>query len=90
MSPTTFTFANARDAADRLLDAAGLDAYLFEVEPNGSTWHLKVECATEEGWQSLALELDEAELLASCSDHAVFGRLEDHLRARLQACRRTH
>jgi hypothetical protein len=89
MSPNTFTYVNARDAADRLLDAVGLEAYLFEVEPDGSAWHLKVECATEEGWQSLALDVDGAELLASCTDHAAFGRLQDRLRSRLQACRRT-
>ncbi|MFA7618222.1 MAG: hypothetical protein WC012_04145 [Thiohalomonadaceae bacterium] len=88
MNPDTFTFANARDAADQLLRAVGLDAYLFQVEPDGSDWHLKVECATEDGWQSLEMDVDEAELLASCTDPAAFERLEDRLRARLRACRR--
>ncbi len=89
MNPDTFTFINARDAADRLLESVGIEAYLFEVEPDGNAWHLTVECATEDGWQRLALDVDGAELLASCSDHAAFGRLEDHLRARLRACRQT-
>lgn len=90
MGLDTFSFVNARDAADRLLRAAGLDAYLFQVEPDGSDWRLKVECATEDGWQSLELDVDGQELLASCRDGVAFGRLEERLRARLQDCRRAH
>lgn len=75
--------AAAKDATDALLDELGLEAYLFEVEPQETAWQIKVDCATAEGWQSLTLTVDKQALLESRTDPAVRSRLMGTFRRKL-------
>ncbi len=73
----------AKEATGALLDELGLSTYFFEVEPQENTWRIKVDCATKEGWQSLALTVDKQTLLQSQTDSAVRSHLMDVFRKRL-------
>lgn len=80
--------AGARKAASTVLDELGLDAYLFSVEPREGNWELTLECAVEQGWQTLTLSVDIHELLASHTDAGVRSRLTESWGAKLAGCRR--
>jgi hypothetical protein len=46
----------ATQAMKKLIDAIGLENYVFEVEPKEGSWQVKLECATSEGgWQVITL-----------------------------------
>lgn len=77
----------AREAAAELLEELGLDAYLFEVEPRNSQWELRVECAIEEGWETMTLSVPKVLLLAGRNDAAARQRLLTDWRERLAACK---
>lgn len=47
--------ARARETVGALLEALGLEAYLFEVEPRDGQWLIRVECAVAGGWTSRRL-----------------------------------
>jgi hypothetical protein len=57
--------AQAKDAAKSILEEIGLDAYIFEVEPTGNTWSMKIDCAMDDGWESLTLQVDKDLLLSA-------------------------
>ena len=85
--PASLTeLTNAKEAAARLLEQLGLEAYLFEIEPGEERWHLQVECAIDGGWQSTTLPVDKALLLASREDTAAQNQLLAQWRERLAAC----
>jgi hypothetical protein len=73
----------AREGAAAALDEAGLDNYLFSVEPRDEGWHLKVEHPVLEGWQSVTVPVDGALLLASRTDREARRRLAQSFRERL-------
>jgi len=88
MHVSTTELAGARSAAEKLLETLGLDAYLYEVEPGADGgWLLVLECATDDGWQRLRLEVDKDELLRSVDDEATRARVAQHLARRVEACR---
>jgi hypothetical protein len=59
--------ANARESVRDLLDRLQLEAYLFEVEPRDSHWEVRIECGTNDEWESVVLEVD-AEQLKACRE----------------------
>lgn len=73
----------AKDATGALLDELGLEAYLYEVEPEEDAWRIRVDCASGEGWQSLSVTVDKQTLLASRTDAAARSHLTGILRERL-------
>jgi len=79
----------AREAVTVLLDELGLEAYLFAVEPREANWEVKVECAVQEGWETVTLPVELRALLASRVDREARARLAQTWGTRLAACRRT-
>lgn len=77
----------AREAAAELLEELRLDAYLFEIEPRNGQWELRVECAIEEGWETMTLSVPKSLLLAGRDDRAARRRLLTDWRERLAACK---
>jgi SHS2 domain-containing protein len=85
MTPTAPDIRSAREAVERVLDELGLDAFVYTVEAKEGGWELRIECATGEGWQTVELPVDAAELAASLADarlrEALCARWGAHLRA---------
>lgn len=79
--------AQAREATAQLLEALGLEAYLFEVEPRDGEWEVKVECVIEEGWGTVILPVEKELLLASHKDAIAHQRLLNEWRIKLAACK---
>lgn len=77
---------SARSAVERVLDDLGVRAYVFTVEQKDAGWVLSVECATDGGWQRVALAVDPAELSASLRDPAVRAKLCSEWAPHLRAC----
>jgi len=89
MNPSALEIREARAAVERILEALGLRDFVFTIEPKGDGWQLRLECSTVEGWQSLTLPAEIAELRASLRDAAVHEHLCADWQARLNACRRS-
>lgn len=86
MNVSTSDLTRARNAAERLLESLGLEAYLYEVEPGeNDAWTLVLECATGDGWQRLSCAVDKGELLRSLDEEAVRERLSAELSRRVAA-----
>jgi len=86
MNVSTSELTRARNAAERLLESLGLDAYLYEVEPGeNDAWTLILECATGDGWQRLSWAVDKSELLRSLDENPVRERLAEALSRRVAA-----
>lgn len=80
--------ARAREATAELLDALGLEAYLFEVESGDGEWQVKIDCALDgEEWQSITLPAPKEMLLTSAREAAVRERILDDWKRRLAACK---
>jgi hypothetical protein len=77
---------NAREAVERILEEAGLRAFVYTVEPKAEGWRLSIDCAAEGGWQSITLPVDGAELGASLHDRALREKLRRQWEPRLRAC----
>jgi tRNA(Ser,Leu) C12 N-acetylase TAN1 len=78
----------ATEAARALLEELGLEAYLFAVEPREGDWELKLECALEDGWQTIALPVELDLLLASRTETDARSRLLRSWGSKLAACLR--
>lgn len=87
MSVTTTALARARENAAAVLDAFGLETYLFSIEPQDSGWVLQVECAGDDAWETISLPVPEAFLTAE-EDEAAREVVKDAWRRRLSVCRR--
>lgn len=83
----TVDLAKARDAVTELLEELKLDAYLFAVEPRNGRWEVKVECAVENGWETVTFAVAKDSLLASLNDWSIRHRLLDEWRVKLAACK---
>lgn len=77
----------ARETAAGLLDDLGLEAYLFEVEPGTTEWEIRVECATEEGWEMLRFGVPFVDLVRSGDSDHQRHRLLDDWRHRTAGCK---
>jgi hypothetical protein len=86
MSPSALEIRESRLAVERILDELALRDFVFTIEPKEHGWALHVECSTEQGWQTVALPADLAELRVSLRDVAVRDRVRESWRGRLEAC----
>lgn len=86
MSVSMVELAQARELATKILDELGLDAYLFEVEPGEKQWELKVECAVEEGWETVSIPVTKELLLRITDDAAAHQLLMADWHKALSAC----
>lgn len=87
MTVTSAELALADQAAKALLEQLGLSTYLYEVEPRDGAWVLRLDCAAPDGWQSVTLALDKAQLLTSLEDTRVRDDLLAAWRRRLAGCK---
>lgn len=83
-----FDLAGAKDAVEELLTQLNLEAFLFAVEHNGRGWELRVECATEDGWQDQTILLGDKLPGASGTDEQLRSRLLALLEESLAACKK--
>lgn len=88
MTLSAADLARGRDIVGRLLDALGLEAYLYELGPGDGVWELRVECAVPEGWTRCAWNVSAAEVLASHADPFLRERLLQVWSEQLAACKR--
>ena len=79
----------AKNSVTALLEALRLEAYLFEVEPREERWEIRMECATDEGWMSVTLEIAANELEQSRHDPRVRDQLLKAWNTPLAACKRS-
>ena len=86
MPPLAQDIRSARAAVERVLDELGVRGFVYTVEQKEAGWVLSVECATEGGWQAVALAVDPAELNASLGDPAVRAKLRADWAPRFRAC----
>ena len=86
MAPLADDIRNAREAVERLLDEMGLNAFTYTVEQKIDGWTLRVECATDEGWQEATLQVDPHELSASMTDADVRAKLRTDWEPHLRSC----
>jgi len=85
MELTSTELMQARETVQSLLEQLGLRSYLFEVEPRGDHWEVRVECAPNSGWQSSVLSVEEDWLNACRVDARFRGKLLEAWRERLLA-----
>jgi hypothetical protein len=88
MNISTTDLARGRVIAGRLLDALGIEAYLYELEPGDTVCELRVECAVADGWKRCAWPVSTQELLASNDDASLRERLLKSWADRLNGCKR--
>lgn len=88
MPLSPFDLARAKDAVESLLAEVDLEAFLFAVEYTRSGWELRMECATEAGWQTETILLGEHLPGADEADASLRIRILTLLRERLAACKR--
>jgi len=86
MPPLAQDIRSARAAVERVLDELGVRGFVYTVEQKEAGWVLSVECATEGGWQAVALAVDPAELNASLGDPAVRAKLRADWAPHFRAC----
>jgi hypothetical protein len=81
----------AREAATVILEELGLDAYLFEVEPQDAHYELKVECAceTDGGWASISLTVPRDKLLKGFDDQDIKRQLFEYWAKKLASCKKS-
>lgn len=86
MAVSMSELALAREVVGKILDELRLDAYLFEVQPCEGQWEVKIECATEGGWEAVRLGAAKEYLLRGADDAEVHQVLLDDWREALSAC----
>ena len=85
--PSEAELAPANTAVGTLLEAMGLAAHLYAVEPREGRWAVIVECATESGWQRAELLAGPALLDAIHGDIEARAALLAEWRTHLAACK---
>lgn len=90
MNPTTGELLQAREVACSLLRELSLAAYLYDLEPHGEHYELKVECAcsSDGEWTSTSLVIPRTVMLRGADDPIVKHRIKDQLRKKLALCKR--
>lgn len=89
MSLSITDLAKARETAAKILQDLQLDAYLYEVEPDGETWEIKIECACEVngGWETVTLNVPKKLLLGDLDDEEVKQHLLEYWKKKLDGCK---
>lgn len=80
--------AAARETVAELLEKLRVDACLFDLEPRQNDWAVTIECAIEEGWEALTLNIARQELSRAHQDERVREALLRNWRERLAMCKR--
>ena len=75
-----------REAAEGILHQLCPRTFGYTVEAKDAGWTLRVEFATDDGWQTVSLPIDPAELGTSLDDAGVRSRLISAWTRRLAAC----
>ena len=86
MTLSILELASAREMVRSLLEQLRLEAYLFEVEPHARNWEVRIDCGTNEKWQSAVLEISSTQLTASREDGPARDALLAAWRDQLDAC----
>jgi len=86
LPPLAQDIRNAHAAAEGLLGELCVRAFAYTVEQKDGRWTLRVECATDGGWQVSTFAVDPAELGASLRDPAVRAKLRAAWLQHLGAC----
>jgi SHS2 domain-containing protein len=84
--PLAQDIRGAREAVERLLDELGLRGFEYIVERREEGWTLRVDCATDEGWQEATLTVDPGELRASLGDPSMRDKLRRNWEPHFRAC----
>ncbi|MGD8927071.1 MAG: hypothetical protein PVG20_09480 [Thioalkalispiraceae bacterium] len=87
MKLSTTELAEMRSNVTALLEELNLEAYLFEVEPKENQWEIRVECAIDEGWETICLSAAKDYLLHGIDDAVAREVLLDNWREALTCCR---
>ena len=90
MTLSSTELIKAREAASVLLEELGLDAYLFEVEPQNEHYELKIECACESngGWATVSLTVPKDKMLQGFDDAAIKRQLYAYWAKKLASCKK--
>lgn len=87
---TTETFLEAKEAAGALLEALGLENYVFEIEPaeqDGDEWMVRLEWVRAGAWASTRLGISHELLMRSRRDAGARERALAAWRARVHEVR---
>jgi hypothetical protein len=88
MPLSRFDLIRVKDVLETMLAQLDLEAFLFAVEHTDHGWELRVECATEDGWQIETIHLGEQFPDASEGDAPLRTQMLTLLQVRLALCKR--
>ncbi len=88
MSLSVVEMAEVRELVGYMLEELGLEAYIFDVEPDEPLWELRVECALSEGWQTTTLRVDPQRLRSCREDNVLRQQLLAQWHGHLAPCKR--
>ena len=87
MTQSVPELAETREAVVKLLDELQLEAYLFEVKPQEGQWQLTIECAIDDGWETVKLKANKDYFQHGADDALLHQLLLDEWREALSACK---
>jgi len=87
MNQSVTELARIREIVAKLLDELQLEAYLFGIEPQEGQWQLTVECAIDEGWETVKLKANKDYFQHGADDALFHQLLIDEWREALSACK---
>ena len=87
MKQSITELAGIRETISKLLDELQLEAYLFEVEPQQGQWELTVECAINEGWETVKLKANKEYFQHGAEDSLIHDLLLNEWRDALSDCK---
>ena len=79
--------AKIREAVSKILDELQLESYVFDVEPQEGLWQLDIECAIDNGWESISLKANKDYFLHGADDAVFHQLLLDEWREALSMCK---
>ena len=87
MNQSNAELARIREAVSKVLDELELEAYLYAVEPQEGQWQLTVECAIDEGWETVKIRANKDYFQHGADDALLHQLLLDEWREALSACK---
>ena len=87
MTRLSTELSEAHKTVTILLDELQLEAYLFEIEPTNTQWQLTVECAINEGWQTVKLKANKDYFQHGADDALLHRFLLDEWQDALSVCK---
>lgn len=87
MTQLIIELAETRETVKKLLNELQIETYLFETEPKDNQWEFIIECALEDGWETVKLKADKT-YFKMCTDDALsHQRLLDDWKKALSDCK---